>query len=324
MQLALPPKAAFTSALHTAPSPSASPTRPQPPAFTSMGRLQDSRALPCAGYADFCPRRTELPDPCGVAPHHWIQRPVRRVSSPSFPSQSRVTASTLRAPPLYRWSLETHCSAPPKRTQHPPPLRWGSETRHSPGQCPDTFPSPCPLPQTTSPSWTWLPPRAPQLIPTHTCGARLGHADEAGGDRVPRGQGPPGGGRSRSGGGLKRWGAGPRGGGVGDRSGGRIPRRPVHGPDRGASARPGREKRGRCDAGGAADWLSPGWPRPLRPRKDRLHLKIPQSSCPVRPPTAFGGPQTRPLAARDGGDISQATTPAPDSPWELLASPSQN
>lgn len=105
MQLALPPKAASTSALHTAPSPSASPTRPQPPALTSMGRLQDSRALPCAGYAVFCPRRTELPDPCGVAPDHWIQGPVRRVSSPSFPSQSRVTASTLRAPPLYRWSL---------------------------------------------------------------------------------------------------------------------------------------------------------------------------------------------------------------------------
>lgn len=32
---------------------------------------------------------------------------------------------------------------------------------------------------------------------------------------------------------------------------------------RGASARPGRERRGRCDAGGAADWLILGLAPPL-------------------------------------------------------------
>lgn len=55
--------------------------------------------MPCAWYPELFAGRAGLPDSCRSAPDLWIQRPVLRVSSLSFPSQSRVTASTLRATP---------------------------------------------------------------------------------------------------------------------------------------------------------------------------------------------------------------------------------
>lgn len=142
------------------------------------------------------------------------------------------------------------------------------------------------LPQAASHSGTCIPSWVPLPIMLRTCETRLGRADKAAGKRVPRGRRPPvgGRGRGRGRGGQQRAGTGPRGGGAGGGGSWRIPRRPIHGPGRGASARPGWERRGRCDAGGAADWPSTGWPRPRRPRKPRLHLKIPHSQ-PLRPPT---------------------------------------
>lgn len=81
----------------------------------------------------------------------------------------------------------------------------------------------------------------------------------------------------------------------------------------GASARPGRERRGRRDAGGAADWSSPDWHRPRRPRKPHLHLKIPHSR---EPPSAPSAQLVLKLAlwldAMEGTLLSEATTPAPD------------
>lgn len=55
--------------------------------------------MPCARYPELFAGRAGLPDSCRGAPDLWIQRPVLRVSSLSFPSQSRVTASTLKATP---------------------------------------------------------------------------------------------------------------------------------------------------------------------------------------------------------------------------------
>lgn len=256
----------------------------------------------CAGYPTSVLGELGDPfyEPCHAAPNGWTQGPVVRVSFLPFPSQSWVTASSPRAPPPYLWSLETHCSAPAKVNPVPSPSRMGiRESTHSGGAHTHIPPLRCPLgcgPHGNPPSWP-LPQTASHsgtCLPGYPCPYHS----------VPAGRGA--GGRTRLEGRGTHAATDPQvgagtGAGVADGAGssGRargpgavgpgaaaelsFPAALYTGPARGASSRPGRERRGRCDASGTADWSSPGWHRPRRPRKPRLHLKIPHSPVPPSP-----------------------------------------
>lgn len=181
-----------------------------------------------------------------------------RVSSLPFPNKSQVAAFTPRAPPTVSMEFRDSLLYPGQSEPSTFPLRdWGSANLHSLRQCTDTHslplrvpwvpdpsetlrPGPCPKPR--PPSRTCLPLWALRSVPPGTCRARLPWAEEAGGERVPRGRRPSRGGRARGRGrgGQQPAGVGPGGGRAGG-GGGCIPRRPVHGPGRGrAPARAGR------------------------------------------------------------------------------------
>lgn len=277
ISLPCPPQAASTSALHIAPSTPASLSSSSGPNLQPSHRwatLQDSGQCPVRG-APISAKVSWDSDPYRGAPNCWIQGPVARVSLlPPFPSQSRVTASTLRTP-LHR--IDGVWRFTPQREPSTRPIRDGCPRLVTqPGSAhTHTCPSPCPQPRPACPARTRLPSPAPLPILPRTCGARLRRAVEAGGDSVPRGQGPTGRGRGRDrglgGNGQRRRDGGPDGGGAGGGGGGggdsgSIPRRPVRRRGRGAvSARPGQQRRGRRDAGGAANWLSPIGPAPSDP-----------------------------------------------------------